>query len=113
MPAFKNNPKYQKAAETMPVKVAVFVICKLYAFIIAGYCLIPFATLRFYRWWPIYKEFYFFGHIVILPMTLVWKPIVLKALYTFFPLDKEPVQAANGEKAPLNEPKSNQHEKSN
>jgi hypothetical protein len=93
----------------MPVKVGVYIICKLYAFIIAGYCLIPFATLRFYRWWPIYKEFYFFGHIIILPMTLVWKPLVLKMLYVFFPLDKE-VKASNVE----NEDKKNeQHEKSN
>lgn len=111
MPVFANNPKYQKAAQTLPYRIGIFVICKSYAFIVAGYCLIPFAYLRFYKWFAIYKEFYFIGHIVILPMMFVWRPLILKALKVYFPLDK--VEATVDEKAPLNETKSNQHEKSN
>lgn len=109
MPVFANNPKFQKAAQTIPYKIGIFVICKAYAYIIAGYCLIPFAYLRFAKWFPIYKDLYFIGHIVILPMMFVWRPLILKALTINFPLEK----ATADEKAPINEANSNSHEKSN
>jgi hypothetical protein len=67
----------------------VWLILKTYTFVIAGYCLIPFVYLSFYKWWPIYKKFYFVGHIVILPMSLVWKPLIEKVVKIYFPLDNE------------------------
>lgn len=109
IPAFQNNPKFQKAYETLPMKIAIFLIFKTYAFIIAGYCLIPFAYLSFYKWWAIYKSFYFIGHIVIIPMSFVWKPLILAGLKICFPLDKKPADASIDEKTALN----TQHEKSN
>lgn len=109
----KNNPKFQKAAQTIPGRVAIFVICKLYAFIIAGYCLIPFAYLGFYKWWGIYRKFYYIGHIVILPMSFVWKPLIVQAVRFYFPLDKKPVEAAAAVADASNDQKLNQHEKTN
>jgi hypothetical protein len=113
MPLFKNNPKFQKAYQTFPVRAAVFLICKAYCFIIAGYCLIPFAYLGIHKWWFIYGKFYYIGHIVILPMSIVWKPLIVKAVKMFYPLDKESVESYADARAPLNDQKSNHHEKAN
>lgn len=55
----------------------------------AGYCLVPFVYLSFYKWWAIYKKFYFIGHIVIIPMSILWKPLILKVMKIYFPLDKK------------------------
>lgn len=55
----------------------------------AGYCLVPFVYLSFYKWWPIYKKFYFIGHIVIVPMSILWKPLIVKAMKIYFPLEKK------------------------
>lgn len=87
------------------MKVAVFTICKLYTWFIAGYCLIPFAYLGFGKWWGIYKDLYFLGHIVILPMTFVWRPLVLKAVKIYFPLEKKLEADAVNEKAASNDQK--------
>lgn len=108
-PVFKNNPKYQKVAHTLPIRTGVFIVCKLYTFIIAGYCLIPFAYLGLHKWWAIYGKFYYIGHIVILPMSIVWKPLIEKIVLLAFPLDK-PVEA---EKKPLTDQDGNQHDKTN
>lgn len=114
MPAFKSNPKFMEFAQTIPGRIALFAVCKLYALIIAGYCLIPFAYLRFYKWWAVYKEFYFIGHIVILPMLFVWRPLVLKGLDMFFPIEKTPAKVASiDDKTALNDRKVNQHDKTN
>lgn len=72
-------------------QLVVFLILKTYTFVIAGYCLIPFVYLSFHKWWAIYKKFYFIGHIVILPMSILWKPLVVKFLKIYFPLDKKEV----------------------
>ena len=81
------------------MKAAVFVICKMYTWFIAGYCLIPFVYLGFGKWWGIYRKLYFLGHIVVIPMTLVWRPLVLKAVKIYFPLEKKPEADAVEEKA--------------
>ncbi|CRL05936.1 CLUMA_CG018931, isoform A [Clunio marinus] len=114
-PVFKKNPKFQRVADTIPIKAAIFIVCKLYTFIIAGYCLIPFAYLGFYKWWNIYKKFYFIGHIVILPMSIVWKPLIVKAVKICFPLEKKPVEVTANEKdeALNNDRNVNEHEKTN
>lgn len=92
------------------MQIAIFIVAKSYALFIAGYCLIPFAYLRFYKWYAIYESVYFIGHIVIIPMLFLWKPLILTALKIFFPLEKEAVeQQASKENKSLN----NQHEKSN
>lgn len=110
MPKFAANPKFMKASESLPMKIALFVICKSYALFIAGYCLIPFAYLRFYKWWAVYKSMYFLGHIVVLPMLFVWKPLILNALNSFFPLDQKPSTDASADEktaAEKSHPKSN------
>lgn len=96
----------------MPIRTGVFIICKLYTFIIAGYCLIPFAYLGFYKWWAIYRKFYYIGHIVILPMSIVWKPLIGKVVATYFPLEKKEEDAADEIKA-LNDQKVSHREKIN
>lgn len=87
------------------MQAAVFVICKFYTWFVAGYCLIPFAYLGFGRWWIIYKKLYFLGHIIILPMTFVWKPLILKAVKIYFPLENKPEAATVDVKADLNDQK--------
>jgi hypothetical protein len=84
------------------MKAAVFAICKLYTWFIAGYCLIPFVYLGFGKWWAIYKKLYLLGHIVILPMPFLWRPLVLKAAKLYFPLEKKSEADAVEEKATPN-----------
>lgn len=89
-PLFKKNPKFQKFIQGTFMQIVVFMILKFYTFFIAGYCLIPFVYLSFYKWWPIYKKFYFIGHIIIVPMSIVWKPLIAKGMNMYFPLEKKP-----------------------
>lgn len=90
-------------------QLIVFLILKTYTFVIAGYCLIPFVYLSFHKWWAIYKKFYFIGHIVVVPMSILWKPLVVKFLKTYFPLDDKKNVANNSAAIP----NSNNHEKAN
>ncbi|KAG5670521.1 hypothetical protein PVAND_000779 [Polypedilum vanderplanki] len=94
-PVFKKNPKLQAFLQQGFMPIVVWLILKTYTFVIAGYCLIPFVYLSFYKWWPIYKKFYFFGHIVIFPMSIVWKPLIVKIVKIYFPLDKEDKKPEN------------------
>jgi lysophospholipid acyltransferase 5 len=86
-PVFKKNPKFQKFISNGIMPMVVWFILKAYTFVIAGYCLIPFVYLSFYKWFPIYKRLYFFGHIVIVPMSILWKPIIVKVISIYFPLE--------------------------
>lgn len=81
----------------------VWFILKFYTFVCAGYCLIPFVYLSFYKWWAIYKKFYFIGHIIIVPMSFVWKPLIVKVVNYYFPIEKKvadenTIVSADGEK---------------
>ena len=87
-PRFEGNPKFQKFISTPFMRLVIFLILKFYALTFAGYCLIPFAFLSFSRWWSVYEKLYFIGHIAILPMSLVYKPLLCKLLKVLFPLDK-------------------------
>lgn len=106
-PMFKKNPKFQEWSKGLLPQIAIFTILKAYTFIMAGYCLIPFVYLSFHKWYAIYKKFYFIGHIVIIPMSIIWKPLIVKAMKIYFPLD---------DKAKENDPSitnNEKHEKSN
>lgn len=71
------------------MKVIVFVLLKLYTFIISGYCLVPFVYLSFGRWWAIYRKLYFIGLIAILPMPFLWSPVVRNLMKIYFPYEKK------------------------
>ncbi|KAL7023429.1 hypothetical protein ACKWTF_012608 [Chironomus riparius] len=107
-PMFKKNPKFVEFSKKFYVQVIIWLILKLYTFVIAGYCLIPFVFLSFYKWWAIYKKLYFFGFIVILPMPL-YAEIVRKAVKIFFPYEK----TADGVVESKNEPNNVKHDKVN
>jgi len=113
-PVFNNNPKFQKFVNGSAMKVVVFLILKFYALAFAGYCLVPFAYLSFYKWWAIYRKFYFWGFIAIMPMSIIWKPLIEKTIKFYFPIDKEAkVAVADASDTNKNDPKTSQHEKVN
>lgn len=102
-PRFEGNPKFMKFISTPFMRVVIFLLLKFYALTFAGYCLIPFAFLSFSRWWSVYRKLYFIGHIAILPMSLVYKPLLCKLLKIVFPLDKETVVEPASVKAAVSE----------
>jgi hypothetical protein len=84
----KNEKFNHFATKTFAGQAFVFIICKLYTFTMAGYCLIPFVYLSFHKWFAIYKKFYFIGHFVILPMP-IWSILIKKVIKMYFPVDKK------------------------
>lgn len=46
-------------------------------------------------------------------MSIVWKPLIVKAVKILWPLEKKPIEGSVDEKAALNDPNTNQHAKSN
>lgn len=110
---FKKNPKFQEFSKQLYVQVIIWLILKLYTFVIAGYCLVPFVFLSFYKWWAIYKKLYFFGFIVILPMP-IWAKVVGQAVKIFFPLDKTAAEnTTDGIAASKNDQNNVKHDKVN
>lgn len=105
-PVFAKNEKFQQFLKLPAVRPIIFIALKFYTIVFAGYCLIPFAFLSFQKWWFIYKNCYFFGFVLFFPATHVYKPIIKKLLYTYFP--NEAVvkdEKSNGQRI--------QHEKAN
>lgn len=109
---FKKNPKFQEFKKQAYVQVIIWIILKMYTFVIAGYCLIPFVFLSFYKWWAIYKKLYFFGFIVILPMPL-WSLLIKNALKIFFPYEKKVENSADGIAASKSDQNNIKHDKVN
>lgn len=60
-----------------------------------------------------YKQVYFLGHIIVVPLSIVWKPMIEKAVMIIWPLDDKPATDSIDEKTALKDTKENQHEKSN
>jgi lysophospholipid acyltransferase 5 len=111
-PLFKKNPKFQEFYNSsIWPQIVVFLILKAYTFVIAGYCLIPFVYLSFHKWWAIYKRFYFIGHIIIVPMSILWKPLIVKFMKIYFPFDKKEEVSNSADTATISN--NTKHEKEN
>lgn len=89
IPVCKNNPKLQKFYNTIPGRMVSLIIVKLYTWYVAGYCLIPFVYLGFTKWWQVYKTLFFFGHIIIFPLSVLWLPIFVHIINVLFPIEKK------------------------
>ncbi|CAG2101697.1 unnamed protein product [Medioppia subpectinata] len=61
-------PLLDRLLDTLAVKALVFAVFRVYTIYLLGYSFMPFMHLQYPQWFDIYREVYFYGHVI----TIAW-----------------------------------------
>lgn len=76
----EKNENVKKYFEQQPMKMILHIALRLYTFLFMGWCLAPFALLKFSKYWQVYRSVYYIGFIFFLPWPVLYKPILVALL---------------------------------
>ncbi|KAK4878022.1 hypothetical protein RN001_010528 [Aquatica leii] len=72
----KSNAKATAFFERPAVKIAVFILLRIYTFVFMGWCLLPFALLTYDRYWHVFRALNHIGFVIFCLYPIVYGPLL-------------------------------------